>query len=220
METDPEKVDDLVVAKFAEWAGDTAFAIGALLEYERTVSKKRQEDPSEVFLDRAASERLINLVEARRESRSELIRYSEKGLTTVFPIPGSNINDDDPPTEMPIVESTNLRGVVHIMSERQFELRAFLKNLSWEQELFKKVEELSTEPTERKKDQLNDEVNERGRSGSWVIEGDLFREIEVDDLGLITARGTWTKSRLPETPKPIFDAFKEVLRQLDSEHTN
>ena len=55
----------------------------------------------------------------------------------------------------------------------------------------------------------------RQLGASWVVSGDLFIQVELNDLGLIHATGIWTNLDLPTESTAITDVFQELLSNLD-----
>jgi hypothetical protein len=114
----------------------------------------------------------------------------------------------------------HLRGVVWRRGVREFELRAFLTDLSWQDRLFAIVQDFrdpaeEKEPTEDLRSPDGVRTYQR-LGGAWTVEGNPFLQVQVSDMGLIRAEALWTERALPDDASPIIGRFTELLKQLDS----
>src|SRR6266849_6341263 len=117
----PAETDKFVIATFALWAGDFAYAEGLLRETAlprlRSAAYERAESPEDIVRTTAA----IRLRQLRRR------RGEFRQLAT----------DDPRLVDQPLlIEGRHMRGTVWRVSARNFEMRAYLTDLLWERELF------------------------------------------------------------------------------------
>jgi len=98
---------------------------------------------------------------------------------------------------------------------------AYLTDLSWESNLFKKAKIFISKLGEEKLPLYLDSGEEAriksfmGSSGTWVITGNPFFQVHISDLGLIEAHGLWIKKELPKEAGQIKKAFSSILDKLD-----
>ena len=208
MPDDGKIVELFASARRAEWAGDVEPArrlLQALKQAAVVRAREPDEHPIAVILERA------KLLDARL---------------------------DRAPAEVPeqlVVQTTNLRGVIWRTGERNFELRAYLLNTSWEESLYRRAHVVAsryspllpavkgTDVEDRGKEaQLNlyqDKEREKpdvGRGASWAMDGDVYlREVTVGDFALVRVKMVWAKRELPENFFVIRRLLEEALRQLE-----
>lgn len=124
-------------------------------------------------------------------------------------------------SELLTVETRHLRGIIWRLGSREFQMYAYLTDLSWESNLFKKAKIFISKFGEEKLPPYPDSEEEAhiksfmGSSGSWVVSGNPFFQVHISDLGLIEARGLWIKKELPKEAGQIKKAFGSILYNLD-----
>lgn len=209
MPDDGKIVELFASARRAEWAGDVEPArrlLQALKQAAVIRTREPDEHPIAVILERA------KLLDARL---------------------------DRAPAEVPeqlVVQTTNLRGVIWRTGERNFELRAYLLDPSWEESLYRRahavagryrpllpaVKGTDTEDVKDKKEQLRlypdtERVKpDVGRGASWAMDGDVYlREVTVGDFALVRVKMVWAQRELPETFLIIRRLLEEALQQLE-----
>jgi hypothetical protein len=124
-------------------------------------------------------------------------------------------------SELLTVETRHLRGVIWRLGSREFQMYAYLTDLSWESNLFKNAKIFISKFGEEKLPSYLDSGEEAriksfmGSSGSWLITGNPFFQVHISDLGLIEAHGLWIKKELPKEAGQIKKAFSSILDKLD-----
>lgn len=206
---DKEKiVDRFTRARYAAWAGDVNHCQQLLNEIQTESSQLSEQNKASTFglMLRAAAQLSYRL-------EIEQKKYDARQET--------------PDHERPIISSKHLRAVVHRASEFEFELRAYLDDLSWEDLLYKRASATAAEakmalarleaPTlEQHTESLDDQESLRRPHTSWRIVGqNLVCVVSVGPFCLIKMRGTWTGLLGPRHIDEVIQTFQIVLDQID-----
>ena len=209
--TDDEKKSDYVIARLALWAGDVDTAIAHLKKCSKPLRRREKWNPYTHPISASAARTLNQLRLRLREYAT--IRHAI-GI-------GSNQTKENVLRSV----SGHLGGVIWIESAREFELCAFLLELSWEAEFYRNVAMQSEHSGSSKsiKDlgyghdrALIDPMSKDESTGlGWVQTGDMFVQVEVSDFCTISARGTWTATSLPSALKIITAPFQTLLDKID-----
>jgi hypothetical protein len=210
----PAESDKYIVATFALWAGDFAFAETLLREFSpprNTPSLEGGIEAPEDIMRATGVLRLRQLWQRRGEFQKYVAEYRSHGMELV---------------EQPLVVRTeHLRGVVWRTGEREFQMQAYLVDLSWQDELFNRAHAeagrhetarpsgrgTAAEPLELGRE----DIVGRGLGRAWTVTGHPFLQVEVTDLGLIDASMVWVEARLPERGEEIIGPFRGILNSLD-----
>jgi hypothetical protein len=206
------ETDIFIIATYALWAGDFAYAEDLLQEYSPphqtpAISRNGIESP-EAILRAIGALRLRQL----RQKRGEFRRLAAEQVRNGVELTG----------EPTILETKHLRSTLWRRDERTFVMRGYLKSLLWDRRLLECAHNAAETAShfESKQSPTRDELLESAEShypigASWVIEGELFIQVEVTDLGQIEARGVWTRLRLPQDSEPVIGPFFNLLQSLD-----
>jgi hypothetical protein len=206
--------DKFVIASLALWAGDFANFEQQLLEYSNPRDVKhiyRSAETPEDFIKATGALRLRQFWQRRGEFKKIISEYSVRETRI---------------TETPnIFETKNLRATLWRTGEREFLMKGYLKELSWQDALFKRARDVARRAASTNVDTLrqageafDSEAGERAFEGlgvAWIVPANPFIQIEVTDLGLLEATGLWTLPMLPENSDPITTPFVRVLQTLD-----
>jgi hypothetical protein len=105
-------------------------------------------------------------------------------------------------------------------------MQGYLKELSWQEELFARAHRLAegrkhpkVEVPRPTSDMFDPEPQEgafEGPGAAWVVAANPFIQIELTDLGSVEAAGIWTRQVLPENARVITEPFLRVLESLDA----
>lgn len=210
MSDDGRIIELFTTARHAEWAGDVGPArrlLHDLREEAGTRFKEPDEHPVSLILERA------RLIDARLERAQHEV-----------------------PDEL-IIPTNNLRGIIWRTGERNFELRAYLTDPSWEDPLYRhahavakryppllataegaEVEDSSTKGAQlRLYEEQEKQKPDAGRGVSWTMDGNTYlREVTVGDFALVRVKMVWTKRVLPENFAMIRKLLEEPLRLLEN----
>lgn len=217
-----DQVASYIVSTLAAWAGDEDFALAEL----QTVSEPPYE-PSE----RSAGGGLkpfevIQFVAAlqRKELESALRRDRKPSALS----PARDLSHEQKPARRvaeeaagsDLVVTTHMRGVIRAVALAEYELRAFLTDLSWEGELLRRAAVLS-KVGETTNDDLQTHAADAGPpdsiGGQWVERGgELFQVVSVSEFGLVRVRGYWVAQTQESWPS-IRKAFAQTLSNIDPE---
>lgn len=203
--------DDYVVARLAMWAGDFDHAA-------RLLSRFAPQHEYGAFPDAVSStEDLIRYAAALRrrqlaQKSGEFSKLSEElrieGAVLVY--------------QPEVITTTHLRGAIWRVGIRQFQMRAYLSDLTWEDGLLRAARALIAQSDDSQVPLPKTAGVSRtqrkpfvGQGGSWVSVGNPFVEIALSDLGLIEADAVWTEGDRPRSVEPIRGKFRSILEQLD-----
>lgn len=203
------ETDGFVIATFALWAGDTQYADERLAEYSPLHSRPLAtltslNSPEELIATTAALRRRQLATKTREFKKIVSQRSDELGSLTEAPF---------------VLQTDHLRATIYRRTSRQFSMRGYLRDLDWEPrllELARKAGNLDSARLITSQPKLLKGPESYGPLGaSWAVEGSLFIEIDVTELGQIEANGVWTKLELPTGADAITKPFEAVLRSLD-----
>ena len=119
------------------------------------------------------------------------------------------------------LETRHLRGIIWRLGSREFQMYAYLTDLSWESNLFEKAKILISKFGEEKFPSYLGSERELhtkpflGNGGSFVFTGNPFFQIHISDLGLVEVHGLWIKKDPPKDADQIKKPFGSVLEKLD-----
>ncbi|HEU4713006.1 MAG TPA: hypothetical protein VFS76_15660 [Pyrinomonadaceae bacterium] len=123
-----------------------------------------------------------------------------------------------------LIITRHLRAVIHRIADFEFEVRAYLDDLSWEESLYKRVTSIAAERSARpidvaqKQDASTFEGEKRLRrpSASWrMVDRDLVCDILVGPFGLIKMKGTWISIKPPRQIDQVRATFEMALNEID-----
>jgi hypothetical protein len=203
------ETDAFIVATYALWAGDVAYAERLLRDYSpphRTPTLDREQIESPEDIVRAVGALRLRQVWQKRAEFERIVDLESEQLGELT-------------SEPQVIETKHLRGALWRRSERQFLLQAYLTHLEWAGRLLELAQEAASRANVRRQDErrslLPEPEAERSRGASWSVEGTLFIEVDVNDLGQIEANGLWTRLDLPESSEAIITPFSNLLNDLD-----
>ena len=125
--------DNFIVATFALWAGDFKYAETLLSRYSNAPALNGLVESPDDLIRRTGALRLRQLRQKKGEFK---LLAAENGVRN--PVQAN-------PT---VLETKHLRGAVWRIDAREFDLRAYLKDLSWEEHLLDLAQnEASTQAT-------------------------------------------------------------------------
>jgi hypothetical protein len=217
-----DQAETYILATLAAWAGDADYALSQL----RAMSDPPHE-PAETMA--GGGLKAVNVIQyaaafQRKELEDALRRSREAGEFPVESVP-SEVGHAEQATEevvrADVVVTKHLRGVMRPVSIAEYELRAFLTDLSWEDELLRRAAGLAGSTHPPGDSYLGDGIHKdgEGRSvsgGRWVErERDIFKIVSVTDLGLVRVRGFWVGSEIRESWRMVREAFAETLNRID-----
>ncbi len=170
----------------------------------------------------------VDYLTMAKERRSTQLRNAEaKYKKAVANLP-QNLNDVTL-GGLRLGGTSHLEGVVFRVNARRFTMRGYLKDLQWAGEFMRKAEAMvktaskseTSQPPKRnlprpRNSNSTDPTPKKSCGFSWELSGELFIEVHVSRLGLISAFGFWTKTEMPDA-EIIKKKFQEVLQQLDPE---
>jgi hypothetical protein len=210
----------LIIAKLALWAGDLSEAEAQLMRIIESVSPERRR--STVFDDPV-------IASARRALRQLKRRRSEFHLLAKAAGVAESTREQNPLRS----GGRHLSGIVWALNEREFELRAYLTDLSWEAAFYimvarnsddaeaqERVRQLGygldiTKEAEDSKGSI-DSADEAVLGVFWVkLIGQLFVQIEVSDFCTFRARGVWIAIDPPKQREQVTEPFQNLLDRID-----
>lgn len=200
-------VEPYIVARMALWAGDFDYCQELLADFCKGYGTLPDAVAGpEELIQYAGALRLRQLRQKKGEF-NRLQRLAEPRASRGVYQPTS-------------IQVVHLRGVVWRRGAREFELRAYLTDLSWQDTLFDHVRKLHDSVQEMN---VGDEMQQDGDrrayqrlGGNWSVTGNPFIQVQVSDLGLIRADALWTERVLPADAPSITRPFQVILEQLDS----
>jgi hypothetical protein len=223
--TDPQNHNDaelqksFTVAKLALWAGDYLTAEANL---RRAAAPHRRMPPGSPQVED------LTAVSARRSLRQLQRRRNEfEALAQSAGIP-QQISALHPAMQS---AGNHLAGVIWPESEREYELRCYVRDLSWEAEFYKMAARLSGEEDAFRRARhlgygvgaLQEPVTSilapdesAALDIAWGMTlGQLALRVEISDFCTCTARGSWLVQALPENIDDIISPYQEFLSKLD-----
>ena len=201
--------DHYIVARLALWAGDLSQARERLQMYRHTADADEGRAAFPFDAAHCADRTLRQL--NRRVSEYRTI-YTTLGFST-------------PARPRNILRSANghLGAAIWVETHREYELRAYLLDLAWEQTFYDRSRRLS-ESGERQSgatiygtDQASQSKNDQfALSIEWAGGGPLFIQVAVSDFGTFSARGVWTLTTPPKSEEDIIRPYQRLLDAIDS----
>lgn len=155
--------------------------------------------------------RLKQLWQKRGEFKKLIAEYREQGVQVA---------------EHPIVlETKHLRATLWRIGEREFIILGYLKDLSWQEELFARARREAAKNESPQRRFPPDVVESRGPSpdrqsvqglgSTWTVVGNPFMRVELTDLGLLEVSLLWIEPRLPESVEEMRRPLLQLLGRLD-----
>lgn len=205
----PVDTENFITATFALWAGDFDHAEALLKPYANAPSLDGAVASPDDLIRRTGALRLRQLRYKKREFR-ELAR--EHGLQT--PIQATPA----------VLETKHMRGALWRLAAREFDLRAYLTDLSWEEKmlhlahneaaLHERFEERIAHSDYTLKF-LGDRESRTSLGVTWTVTGSMLLLAQLSDLCLLDVNGIWTQPDLPKTEHEIKEPFLLLLKALD-----
>ncbi len=212
--------ESYILGSYALWAGD----------YDRAKELFASHPPISALPPAEGFRKAADLIALAQEQRhSQIVRLSQEFHQQVASLPGQF--GELTAGGLQLRPTDHLAGVLFRNGARQFEMRAYLTDLGWAKQLVTNARALAlkwqdsfllTLPADSGDVSQEELQEDRPATGySWETLGRLIIETHVSRLGLITAQGFWTDSRLPKTSyEEIERPFRSVLLQLDPESHN
>jgi hypothetical protein len=206
------ETDPFIIATYALWAGDFDYAEGLLREFSpphRTsaLTSDGVESP-EAVIKAIGALRVRQLRQKRAEFNKLAAEQRRDGIEL---------------TDTPIIlETKHLRACLWRRDEREFVMRGYLTDLSWEKRFLELAREASLH--ERRSRQISPNPEDlfrssgeryESRGGAWTVEENIFIRVDVNDLGQLQANGLWPRVILPLQASEITVPFLNVLKSLD-----
>lgn len=202
------------IARAAEWAGDLDFSRVMYAEFsgpsQYLLFPERFDGPMDVI-------RFVSALRAARLNEPTMSRETRSLAEKVFSVERLERKSFAAPEPMPLLPTAHLRAVVHRTGERDFEMRGYMTSADFDQSLYANARKLAaTRKLELAEEDTQSSPTSYGSpAGTWVIEGTLFQQVSVSDLGLIKSRGQWTRKELPSDSDAILSPFQVLLDALD-----
>jgi hypothetical protein len=200
-------------ARYAAWAGD--------LRHCRDLLNRARAQSADLNETDRSWDSLGMLLHATDELLAR-IGGEETATEDAKPSETKSIPDD-----AGLILTQHLRGVIHRTGDYDFELKAYLDDLDWESDLYRRasvVAERYSRPSLRervkriRRQELADRKNVEVRrpSASWRIVGNtIIRVVSLGPFGLIKVRATWTREDPPNDFGEIRISLEEVLREIE-----
>ena len=210
--------DSYLIAQYAYWAGDFAYAQEC---YARTAGREtspaqrgvRRRTDDAMIEDLHDADALLAYVADKREQRIADKRRTFQTLTRSFSPDLGELFPD--PLILP---TTRLRGAVWRLSDREFEMRAYVSAVKHAKHVLERAKEIArergTEPTEthtQEPPELRPYITE---VFEWFESGNPFVSVLVTGLLFIEVRAFWTASQLPSSFTPIQARLQDILNSL------
>jgi hypothetical protein len=119
----------------------------------------------------------------------------------------------------------HLGAVIWVESERDYELRVYLLDLSWEADFYRiargnaqQVGGMAVEPGPEYgygQKTGDHQLMEASLGLEWAVQDTMLLQVAVGDFGIATVRGTWTTLQLPRQLSDIISPFQILLDELD-----
>lgn len=205
--------DAFTTAKHAEWAGDVEYCRKQLTILNRLTSDVPEDEGWHPL---------------------ELLRQAGQMLEKLL------VDREPAPPEL-VVTTDHLRGIVWQTGRREFEMRAYLTEPTWEDSIYRHAwhatkarSVIRVEPEEEDEDEernVPDQGNlfQEGERAPEVDEGEgisweenaegLLCLVTVGDLALIKLKGTWTGDGIPQSAGEIVRRFRTILERIESPDT-
>lgn len=205
-----ESLPDLLVVKYAEWAGDIEY----LLKLHQKFALRREGFDE---IESGGPEAMICQVLLGR-LKSIIQNLKEMGAISVHGL--YRYSSIIPRFRQPVVGPTeHLRGVVRRTGARDFELRAYLTDLKWQKSLKGAARLLADQFGDNKL--LPEHIQGKKLNYAWIAPGEINHIVNVSPLGMIKSRVTWTiRDKLPDAQhmQRMFEkTLVEIERAADSQ---
>ena len=234
----PSDDELFTVANLALWAGDAARARRNLTEILRRNQATRGSVSVFAYPLLSSAQRALRQLDRRISEYRKLGKFSEQSYVRTQS------------REALQSSGAHLAGMIWVESERSFEFRCYLLDLSWEEHFYKmcateidkhvalnNIADLGID-----KHVALDNIADLGygsngsrdeREGtdeadrvdtlelSWATtKGEMFLEVEVSDLCTLTAQSVWIGKEPPKSSDQLIAVFQEVLNVLDPGKTS
>ena len=205
----PVDAENFITATFALWAGDFEYAEQLLSRYSNESPLKDAVESPDDLIRRTAALRLRQLRQKKGEFKS---LAAEQGLRS--PVQANPA----------VLETKHLRGALWRLGAREFNLCAYLTDLSWHENMLRfahreaALHERVEEPIVQKNYGLDfrDEQQSKINLGvAWTVTGSVLLRAQLSDLCLLEVNGLWTEPELPHTDEEIKQPFVRLLNALD-----
>jgi hypothetical protein len=209
------------VAKLALWAGDYLTAEENLRAVAGPARRRGTPRPSSFEDPTAASAiRSLNQLRRRREEYRTLALSAELPQALIHPRPSLRS------------VGTHLAGVIWPESEREYELRCYVQDLTWEKEFYRMAARLSgdeaaagrvhdlgygsSDPRDLGPPAAADEEAVAALDIAWGFTvGPLELHAEVSDFCTCTVRGMWVEPGLPASVDDVVSIYQKFLDTFD-----
>ena len=215
-----EDHDQFTVANLALWAGDAEAA------KDRLSTIVQQHHATQGAVSPFEMPLVSSSQRALRQLRRRLSEFRRLGQ--IADLAPENLVPQKPLQS----RGKHVSAIIWVESEREFELRSYLNDLSWEAGFYKAAatlagdttmsanvanlhygsdEERSPSPTQE------DPTSASGTLGvEWALTiRDMFLQVSVSDFCTFTARGIWVSKVPPESVGQITSIFQELLDNFD-----
>jgi hypothetical protein len=201
--------DNFIIATFALWAGDFEYADALLNRYSNAPPLNGAVDSPDDLIRRTGALRLRQLRQKKGEFKLLAAEHRLRNPVQANPT---------------VLETKHLRGAVWRVDAREFDLRAYLTDLTWEEGLLRLAlseasqHEWSEESITQKDNRLGfrgDEPSKTTLGVTWTVTGSLLLRAQLSDLCLLEVNGLWTAAQLPKTDAEIKRPFLKLLQALD-----
>ncbi len=224
LDSQPSDDELFTVANLALWAGDAARARRNLTEILRR-SQATGRSVS-VFEDPllSSAQRALRQLNRRISEYRKLSKLAE----------GSNARTQS--REALQSSGGHLAGMIWVESERSFDFRCYLLDLSWEKHFYKMCATVSdkhvalnniadlgygSNGSRDEREGADEADRDDTLELSWATtKGEMFLEVEVSDLCTLTAQSVWIGKEPPESSDQLIAVFQEVLNVLDPGKTS
>jgi hypothetical protein len=201
--------DNFIMATFALWAGDFEYAETLLSRYANVPPLNGAVESPDDLIRRTSALRLRQLRQKKGEFK---LLAAEHGLRNpVLPNPT-------------VLVTNHLRGALWRLGAREFDLRAYLTDLTWEENLLRLAHieadqhERSLEPVEQTDSSLgfgDNEPSRMTRGVTWTVTGSFLLRAQLSDMCLLEVNGLWTEAKLTNSDEEIKEPFLKLLHALD-----
>jgi hypothetical protein len=177
---------DLIVASFALWAGDWCYLDRLIKENLLKTEREKSVGFDDLFSRLKKSQ--LNRYKKKRD-----LFIKEKGLT-----------------KFPILETDHIRSTIWYVSDFEYSLKGYLKDLTWEKDFFNNVHPttiLELPPEKTMKMPRFSTVWRTGKNNNCVT--------RIDDMGLIESTFYICNFDLEKRQKCAEEHFKDVLMKFN-----
>lgn len=208
---------DFNVVNLALWAGDLETAREILDAH--VTAQGTQISPFEHPV-------LSSFQRLRRQLVRRLNEYSALAESAGLP---EELRDANPPLQS---SGGHLRAIIWAESERDYELRCYLRDLGWEREFYERAAGLAEEAgvagaadraarrgygVEEAHTLVDEAGDDDAANGiAWATtSGNMFLQPEVSDFCTCSVRGVWTAAELPAQAADVVRIFQAFLNEFD-----